>query len=131
MAVGVLTAVNNKVDVLNGIFQGLFTADGTPSASSVFCGFTPRIIIMQQIGGAPGATWHSEFHEGMTAAYAVLVGNTGAGTIPTTNGFTTLVGNESAPAAQATNSPNAAGPGFTIGTGVQGASLVYKLTAVR
>lgn len=129
MAVGVLA--NQKVDAAAGSYSAKFTADAAPSACSVFCGFTPRVIKMTQIGGAPGATAQSMYHESMTAAYQVLIGNTGALTIPTTNGFTLLVGNETAPAAIATGSPNAAGPGFTIGTGPQGASLVYMIEAYR
>lgn len=131
MAVAVIASV--KTDPTNGIFECLFTADAAPSATAIFPGFTPRSIIMQQVGGAPGATWHSEWHDGMTAAYQVLVGNTGAGTIPTTLGFTPLVGTETATTVGlvAAASPATGGQGFIVGTGPQGASLVYKIVATK
>lgn len=129
MAVG--TLANIKVDAVAGTFSAKFTADGTPSACSVFCGFKPRVIKMTQIGGTPGATAQTMFHESMTSAYNVQITNAGTLTIPTTNGYTLLDGSEAAPSTAATNSPAAAGPGFTLGTGVQAASLVYMLEATR
>lgn len=129
MAVG--TLANIKVDAVAGTFSAKYTADASVTATSVFCGFQPRVIRMTQIGGTPGATAQSGFHESMTAGYNWLIGSTGTLTIPTSNGYTLLAGNEASPAAAATNSPNSSGPGFTLGTGVQGASLVYLLEAVR
>lgn len=129
MAVG--TLANVKVDAVAGTFSAKFTADGTPSANSVFCGFKPRVIKMTQIGGTPGATAQTMFHESMTAASNVQITNAGTLTIPTTNGYTLLDGSEAAPSSAATGSPAATGPGFTMGTGVQAASLVYMLEATR
>lgn len=130
MAVGVLSSV--KVDPVGGTFSGVFTADATPSATFLGIGFKPRVIKMTQIGGAPGATAQSVYHESMTPAYSVLIGNTGALTIPTTNGYTLADGSTVPAASPAAASPTGAGgPGFTIGTGVQGASLVYMLEAYR
>ena len=129
MAVSVLT--NVSLDNQTGRFQAVMTADATPAASSVFCGFVPRKVVIQQIGGAPGATFHSEWVQGLAAASQVLVGNTGAGTIPTSNGITPLTGTETAPSAAMTGSPNSSGAGFTVGTGCIATSLVYYISAER
>ncbi len=131
MPVGVLTSV--KTDPTNGIFECLFTASATPAATAIFPGFTPRTIIMQQVVGTPDATWHTEWHDGMTSAYNVQVTSTGAGTIPTTNGFTPLVGTETSTVigTAAAASPATAGQGFIVGTGPQAASLAYKIVATR
>ena len=129
MAVSVLTSVKN--DPVAGTFTAVLTAASSEGASSVFCGFTPRVIKMTQIGGSPDATAQSGYHESMTAAYAWLIGNTGAFTIPTSNGYTLLTGNEASPATAMTGSPGSSGPGFTVGTGVIANSLVYLLEAYR
>lgn len=130
MAVGVLTSI--KTDSVAGSFSAKFTADAAPSACSVFCGFKPRVIKMTQISGTPGNGAQILFHEGMTAASNVQITALGALTIPTTNGITLLDGSEASPAAAATGSPASAGPGFTLGTGVQvTASAAYLLEAYR
>jgi hypothetical protein len=50
--------------------------------------------------------------------------------IAASNGFVLLTGAEASPAAIATNGA-ANGPGFTIGTGIQTASIVYSLKAFK
>ena len=49
MAVGVLT--NFTVDNVSGYATGTLTADSSPSACSIFCGFKPRVIRSTQISG--------------------------------------------------------------------------------
>ena len=129
MAVSVLTSVSN--DTQTGRFQAVMTVDGTAAASSVFCGFVPRRVTVQQIGGTPDAKWRSEWVTGMTAAHLVLTGNTGAGTIGTANGITVLAGTEAAPSAAMTGSPASSGAGFTVGTACIANSLVYVVNAER
>jgi hypothetical protein len=129
MPVGVLT--NQTYDPTNSCFSATYTADGTPAASAVRCGFTPRYIRMVQSVGAPAAINTSEWHDGMTAGTACLWNATSVPSIvAASNGFPILTGGEASPAANATNSP-ASGPGFTIGTGVQTASIVYSLKAFK
>jgi len=129
MAVGVLT--NISYDPSNTVYSATFTADGTPTASAVRCGFVPRFIVMQQTAGAPAALNRSEWHDGMAAGTAA---NWNATSVPAiiaaSNGFVLLTGAEASPAAIATNSA-AAGPGFTVGTGIQTASIVYSLKAFK
>lgn len=129
MAVGTLTSI--KLDPAAGTFSAVYTADGTKTASGVYIGFKPRVIKMTQISGSPDATAQSGYSEGMTAAYAWLIGNTGGFTIPTSNGYTLTDGSEASPVTKATNSPASSGPGFVIGTGVQANSLVYLVEAYR
>lgn len=129
MAVGVLSS--QKLDPVAGTYSAAFTADGTPAASSIFCGFTPRVVKLTQIVGTPDATAQALWHEAMTSAYNVKITNAGTLTIPTTNGVTPLTGTEASPAAKATNSPAASGKGFTLGTGVQAANIVYLVEAYR
>ena len=129
MAVSALTNVSTRPKA--GKFSATLTAAATPAASAIYIGFTPNHIILQQIAGSPDATWRSEWHKGMTDAYSVLDSNASAGTIPTTNGFTILTGNEvvATATAAATGSPATAGQGFVVGTGVIAANIVYNLTA--
>ena len=129
MAVGVLTSI--KLDPIAGTFSAVYTAASSEGASGVYIGFKPRVIKMTQIGGSPDATAQSGYHESMTAAYNWLIGNTGAFTIATSNGFTLTDGSEASPVSKATNSPADSGPGFVIGTGVQANSLVYLVEATR
>lgn len=131
MAVSVLTNVAN--DPISGDFSCICTAASSAGATAIYCGFTPNHIIMQQVGGSAGATWHSEWHKGMTADYATLVGNTGTASLPTSAGFTQLTGGSAdlVPTNIAAASPLQAGEGFYVGTGVQGNSLVYNITATR
>ena len=129
MPVGVLT--NQSYDPSNTIYSATFTADGTPAASAVRCGFSPRYIVMQQTAGAPAAANRAEWHEGMTAATAALWNATSVPSVVAASiGFPILTGGEASPAAIATNSP-ASGLGFTIGTGVQTASIVYSIKAFK
>lgn len=129
MAVGTLTYV--KTDPAAGSFSAIYTADGTATASGVYIGFKPRVVRMTQVGGTAGTTVQSGYHEGMTAAYAWLRDSTGTFTIPTSNGYTLTDGSEATVVTKAVNSPNSSGPGFVIGTGVQGNSLVYMVEAFR
>lgn len=129
MTVHVLTNVETRP--AKDRFNCTLTAAASPVASAIYIGFTPNHIILQQIAGTPDATWRSEWHKGMTNAYSVLDSNASAGTIPTTNGFTILTGNEvvATATAPATGSPSTAGQGFVVGTGVVAATIVYNLTA--
>lgn len=130
MAVGVLT--NVKFDEITGTMTAIFTADGTPSASSVFCGFKPRKIKMTQVSGTVGNGAQTSWQDGMTSAYYIQQVAAGTTTIVTSNGFTPLDGSEASPAAAATGSPASSGPGFTIGTGPQPtASAAYALEVTR
>jgi hypothetical protein len=129
MPVGVLT--NISYDPSNTVFSATYTADGTPAASAVRCGFQPRYIRMVQTVGAPAAINTCEWHEGMAAGTACLWNATSVPSIVgASNGFPILTGGEASPAANATNSA-ASGPGFTIGTGVQTASIVYSIKAFK
>ncbi len=130
MAVGVLT--NIKVDAVNGIFTAVLTADGSPSACSVFPGFKPRVVKSTQITGTVGTGAMTMGNENMTAAYLVQLTSVGTVTIPTSNGFTFLDGTEASPASKATNSPGASGQGVTLGTAVQAtASAAYLIEMYR
>ena len=130
MAVGVLTAINN--DPISGYWTAVLTADGTPSACSIFPGFKPRVVRSTQIGGTVGNGAVTTADSSMTAAYMTQQVAAGTMTIPTSNGFTFLDGTEAAPAAKATNSPLAAGPGVTLGTAVQAtASAAYRIEMWR
>lgn len=131
MTVHVLTNVANDPGGKN--FSAILTAAASPVASAIYLGFTPNHIILQQVGGAADATWRSEWHKGMTAAYSALDSNSSQGTLPTTNGFTILTGNEvvATVAARATGSPGTDGLGVIVGTGVVAANLVYNLTAYK
>lgn len=129
MAVGTLT--NIKLDPVAGTFSAIYTADSSEAASGVYIGFKPRVIKMTQVSGSPDATAQSGWCEGMTAAYAWLIGNTGAFTLPTSNGFTVTDGSETTVVTKAVNSPAASGPGFVIGTGVQANSIGYLVEAYR
>ena len=129
MAVG--TLANIKVDPVAGTFTAKYTADATAAACSVFCGFTPRLVKITQIGGTLTNPVQSIFHESMTAANAITIGPTGAAALITAAGVTLLAGTEASPAAKATNSPESSGAGFTISTGVTGNSLVYLIEATR
>lgn len=131
MAVSVLTNVTN--DPANSIFSCIMATAGAKGGTAIYCGFKPRHIIMQQMAGAPDPTWHSEWHDGMTKAYATLTGNTGAGTISTSAGFTVLVGDTTDPAVSfvAAASPLQAGQGFYVDTGVQTNSITYSIVATR
>lgn len=129
MAVSVLTNVKN--DPVSGIFTATLTAASSEGASSIFCGFKPRKVTMFQTAGSPDATAQSFAVSTMTAGYAVLIGNTGAYTIPTSNGYTFLDGTETAPATAMTGSPLSAGPGITVGTGVIANSIEYCITLER
>lgn len=125
MAVGVLTSITN--DPIAKRFQAIFTADGTPAASGIYCGFKPRVARMTQVAGTPDATSRTSWYDGVADATYIKVAAAGDLTIVTTNGFTITTGSEATVIAKATNSPNAAGPGIVIGTGPQAASLVYAL----
>ena len=129
MAVSVLTNITN--DVRAGKFTATVTAAATAGASSVFCGFTPSKVTLQQTGGTPDATWFSQWIKGMTAGYQVAVGNTGAGTIATTNGITVFDGSEADRTDQATNSPLSGGQGFLLGSGTVANNIVYHVVAER
>ena len=131
MAVGVLSSV--KVDSVAGSFSGVFTADGTPTATFLGIGFKPRVIKMTQISGTPGNASQTLYHESMAAASNVQITAAGALTIPSTNGFTLYDGSTVPAASPAAASPTGAGgPGFTIGTGPQvTASAAYLLEAYR
>ena len=130
MAVGVLT--NIKVDAVNGIFTATLTADGTPAACSIFPGFKPRVVRTTQISGTVGAGAMAVGYEGLTAAYNFRTVANGTNTIETSAGFTFLDGTEATPAAKATNSPAASGPGVTLGTGIQvTASAAYLVEMYR
>lgn len=129
MAVGVLS--NVKLDAVSGAFSAKYTADASVSATSVYVGFTPRVIKMTQIGGTPGGTAQSGWFEGMSNGTNWLIGSGGAFSLPGASGYTPLVGSELAPAAPATGSPQSNGLGFTIGTGCQVANIVYFLEAYR
>ena len=131
MAVSVLT--NVKTDPTNGIFHCILTTASSEGATAIFPGFTPRLITMTQVGGSADATFQSSWCEGMTAAYASLIGNTGTASIITSAGYTPLTGTETATVIGdiAAASPKQSGQGFIVGTGVQANSLVYSLTAYR
>lgn len=126
----VSTIANVKVDPVSGVLTAKWTCDGTSTASSVFCGFKPRMITLQA-ASTPGVTALVWWNDTMTAATNGVTTSAGVSTINGSNGITALDGSEAAPAAAATGSPLAAGPGFTIGSAAQTASLVYILTAVR
>jgi len=129
MAVSVLTGV--KVDAVNGIFTALMTTDASSTASGIYCGFTPRVVKITQVGGTPGVTALVWWYEGMTAGYNGVMTSAGAVTIPTSNGITPTTGPEATVVAKATGSPAASGPGFVVGSGAQTASLVYMVEAYR
>ena len=129
MAVGVLT--NITYDPSDTCFSATYTADAAPTASAVRCGFVPRYIVLQQTVGAPAALNRAEWHDGMPAGTAASWNATSVpAIIAASNGFVLLTGGEAAPAANATNSA-ASGPGFTLGTGVQTASIAYSLKAYK
>ena len=135
MTVSVLTNVENSPSA--GRFNCTLTADATPVASAIYMGFTPNHVILQQIAGTPDATWRSEWHKGMAAASNTVSSDSSQGTIPTTNGFTLLTGNEplangavTGPVA-ATGSPASSGQGIIVGTGVVAATIVYNLSAFK
>ena len=128
MAVSTIT--NVKVDEVSGILTAKWTCDGTSTASSVFCGFTPRMVTLHA-ASTPGVTALVWWNENMTAGTNGVTTSAGVSTINGSNGITPLTGAEGAPAAAATGSPLSAGPGFTIGTAAQTSSLVYILTAYR
>jgi len=130
MAVGVLT--NVSCDEVAGTFSATLTADGTPSACSIFMGFKPRVIRSTQVSGTVGNGCMTSADIGMTAGYMVQTVANGTTTIVTSNGYTFLDGSEAAPAAKATNSPASSGPGVTLGTSVQAtASAAYRIEAWR
>lgn len=129
MAVSVLTNVKN--DVVNGIMTATVTAASSEGASSIFCGFKPRMVKMTQTAGTPDATSRSLGLSTMSAGYAVLVAAAGDLTIPTSNGFTFIDGTEVAPATKMTGSPLDAGPGVTVGTGVIANSIEYLIELYR
>lgn len=128
MAVSTISGV--KVDNVSGVLTAKWTCDAVSTASSVFCGFKPRMITLQA-ASAPGVTALVWWNENMTAATNGVTTSAGVSTINGANGITALDGTEGAPAAAATGSPLSAGPGFTIGSAAQTASLVYILTAYR
>lgn len=129
MAVGVLTS--QAYDPSNAVYSAIYTADAAPTASAVRCGFVPRFIVLQQIAGAPAAVNRAEWHDGSTAGTAAAWSATSVpSVIAASNGFVILTGSEASPAAIATNGP-ATGPGFTLGTGVQTASIVYSIKAFK
>ena len=129
MAVSVLTNVKN--DPIQGIMTATLTAASSEGASSIFCGFKPRLVRMTQTAGSPDATSRSMGVSTMTAAYAVLIAAAGDLTIPTSNGYTFLDGTEVAPATAMTGSPLSAGPGVTVGTGVIANSIEYFIELYR
>ena len=129
MAVGVLTS--QAYDPSNAVYSAIYTADAAPTASAVRCGFVPRFILLQQVAGAPAAVNKAEWHDGATAGTAAAWSATSVpSVIAASNGFVLLTGAEATPAANATNSP-ASGAGFTVGTGVQTASIVYSIKAFK
>ena len=129
MAVGVLT--NITYDPSDTCFSATYTADAAPTASAVRCGFVPRHMVMQQTVGAPAAVNRAEWHDGMAASTAASWNATSVpAIIAASNGFPILTGGAATPAANATKSA-ASGPGFTIGTGVQTASIVYSIKAYK
>ena len=130
MAVGVLT--NFTVDNVSGYATGVLTADSSPSACSIFCGFKPRVARSTQISGTVGNGAVTTADSSMTAAHMTQQVAGGTSTIPTSNGFTFLDGSEASPAAKATGSPLSAGPGITLGTAVQAtASAAYRIELWR
>lgn len=129
MAVSVLTSVTN--DVQNGKFKAVLTAAASPGASSVFCGFKPRLVTLQQIGGTADATWFSQWAEGMTDGHRVAVTHTGVGSLATANGIQAFDGTQADRTDQATGSPVSSGQGFLVGSGCVATSIVYLLTAER
>lgn len=134
MAYGSLS--NIKVDPVAGYFSAKYTADATVAACSVFCGFTPRIVKMTQILGSFTTACQSvAFESNTTGTNGVttnLVHGTGAAAISTANGFTFLSGTEALVTSIAVNSPvTVGGPGFIIGTAVQGVTQVYLIEAIR
>lgn len=129
MAVGVLTA--QAYDPTNASYSAIFTADAAPTASAVRCGFSPRYVVLQQVAGAPAAVNRAEWHDGAVVSTAASWNATSVpAIIAGPNGITILTGAEATPAAIATNSA-ASGAGFTLGTGVQTASIVYSIKAFK
>jgi hypothetical protein len=129
MAVGVLT--NITYDPSDSTFSATYTADAAPTASAIRCGFIPRYVVLQQTVGAPAAINRAEWHDGMPAGTAASWNATSVpAIIAASNGIVILTGGESAPAAIATNGA-ATGAGFTLGTGVQTASIVYSIKAFK
>lgn len=129
MAVSVLTSITN--DVQNGKFKAILTAAAAPGASSVFIGFKPRIVTLQQVGGAVDATWFSQWAEGMTAGHRIAVTHTGVASLVTSTGIQVFDGTQADRTDQATNSPLSAGPGLLIDSSCVATSIVYLLTAER
>ena len=129
MAVGVLT--NITYDPSDSTYSCTFTADAAPTASAIRCGFAPRYVVIQQTVGAPAAVNRAEWHDGMPLSTAAAWNATSVPSIiAASNGITILTGAEAAPAANATNSA-ASGAGFTLGTGVQTASIAYSVKAFK
>jgi hypothetical protein len=126
----VSTIANVKVDEVSGVLTAKWTCDAASTASSVFCGFTPRMVTLHA-ASAPGVTALVWWNENMAAGTNGVTTAAGVTTINGANGITALTGAESPTPAAATGSPLLAGPGFTVGTAAQTASLVYILTAYR
>ena len=130
-AISVLT--NVSVDEVSGIGSALLTVDGGgPAVCSVFTGFKPRKVISTQISGTVGNGAVTTGNPNLAAGYMTQQVANGTMTVVTTNGYTFLDGTEAAPAAKATGSPAAAGPGFSLGTSVNPtASATYLLEWYR
>ena len=135
MAVG--TLANIKVDPVAGTFSAKYTVDGTATATSVFCGFTPRVVKLTQIAGTLGALASTVCYESMAAGtngnLSLTYHATGAVALVTANGITFLSGTESTTAAAATGASAlaTAGMGFSIGTAVASTTQVLLVEAYR
>ncbi len=110
MAVG--TVVYYPGIQANVMVSGKLTCDSSPSATNVYCGFTPRkVVVTNATDKDVSLTWTSDM--------AAASGITDAGAAVTSGGITSL--------------EDSTGMGFTIGTDAscQEASKVYTWEAYR
>lgn len=122
-----LTLSNIVNDEISGILTCTGTNDGTGAASSIFAGFTPRLVRVLNVTDTISHEWIN----GMTAGHAYKITPAPAVSIVTTNGVTPLEGIEAAPAATATGSPSSGGKGVQLGTDVLIASKSYRIVLTR
>lgn len=124
-----LTLSNIKFDAVNGVWTALGTNDGSSAAQSIYPGFKPRYIRVDNVTDATVQI----FQENMAAGKAIQTVTAGTTTYLAANGFTLLDNANSSGAATAAlgQSPSAAAGGVTFGTSVCAASKSLVITMFR
>jgi hypothetical protein len=124
-----LTLTNIKFDAVSGIWTALGTNDGSAAAQSIYPGFKPRKVHIDNLTDPIVFN----FTENMAAGKAIQTVGAGTTTYLAANGVTLLDNSSSSGATTAAvgQSPSAAQGGITLGTAICAASKVLSIELYR